>query len=101
MLDGSEYWMGLGGSLWERGNIDACASLREVSKRDVIKNAVLSWREERKAWRNEIFSLEGGSISSIEAALHINQSMNSSVLGCKTPSDVKTKGTMREGGIVG
>jgi hypothetical protein len=41
--------MGLGGSLWERGNIAACASLREVSKRDVIRKAVLSWREERKA----------------------------------------------------
>jgi hypothetical protein len=40
-------------------------------------------------------------MSSFDAALHMNQSINSSVFGCRIPSEVKTNGMMRDGGIVG
>ncbi len=45
----SEYWAGPASPVCERGNKEACASLSVVSKRVVMRSAVLSWREERKA----------------------------------------------------
>ncbi len=45
----SEYWTGPVSPVCARGNQEACASLSVVSKRVVMRSAVLSWREERKA----------------------------------------------------